>query len=302
MKSTLIIEVRDWSIKEFVLRGLAESRLGCHVAFEGKNLNPTSISSMHNSKEIASAESTGITRTTHKEVVLRGEGVIVVKNLSLNMKESDCASFVKGFKIEKEGKNMKLMNCNKNNIRCYYSRNYGKAIIVVDCGGSFPENAAIHLRIDSNSSIVSEQYIGARRLQTNCLSVVNATAARKPDSRCSDFLETFTAVLACSMPAGSLVKLGWKDGAAGDGLKFEVIATPPSGFILRESLDNSLILETTQVYSSSIEIPNIHIKRWLSFETIKFTLAYSNGAELSLIHICRCRRYAVCRSRWSPYH
>eukprot|EP00826_Nyctotherus_ovalis_P026751 TRINITY_DN20869_c0_g1_i1.p1 TRINITY_DN20869_c0_g1~~TRINITY_DN20869_c0_g1_i1.p1 ORF type:complete len:196 (+),score=43.47 TRINITY_DN20869_c0_g1_i1:106-693(+) len=25
-------------------------------------------------------------------------------------------------------------------------------------------------------------------------------------------------------------------------------------------------------------------------------------ANLSLIHICRCRRYAVCRSRWSPYH
>ena len=23
---------------------------------------------------------------------------------------------------------------------------------------------------------------------------------------------------------------------------------------------------------------------------------------LSLIHIRRCRRYAVCRSRWSPYH
>eukprot|EP00826_Nyctotherus_ovalis_P046046 TRINITY_DN5159_c0_g1_i12.p1 TRINITY_DN5159_c0_g1~~TRINITY_DN5159_c0_g1_i12.p1 ORF type:complete len:264 (+),score=21.82 TRINITY_DN5159_c0_g1_i12:544-1335(+) len=31
----------------------------------------------------------------------------------------------------------------------------------------------------------------------------------------------------------------------------------------------------------------------LNFETIK---------NLSLIHICRCRRYAVCRSRWSPYH
>ena len=24
--------------------------------------------------------------------------------------------------------------------------------------------------------------------------------------------------------------------------------------------------------------------------------------KLSLIHIWRCRRYAVCRSRWSPYH
>ena len=32
----------------------------------------------------------------------------------------------------------------------------------------------------------------------------------------------------------------------------------------------------------------------------------SNGKALllwlSLIHIWRCRRYAVCRSRWSPYH
>eukprot|EP00826_Nyctotherus_ovalis_P033721 TRINITY_DN2746_c0_g1_i1.p2 TRINITY_DN2746_c0_g1~~TRINITY_DN2746_c0_g1_i1.p2 ORF type:complete len:117 (+),score=48.10 TRINITY_DN2746_c0_g1_i1:568-918(+) len=28
----------------------------------------------------------------------------------------------------------------------------------------------------------------------------------------------------------------------------------------------------------------------------------SDPQYLSLIHICRCRRYAVCRSRWSPYH
>eukprot|EP00826_Nyctotherus_ovalis_P040674 TRINITY_DN4029_c0_g3_i2.p2 TRINITY_DN4029_c0_g3~~TRINITY_DN4029_c0_g3_i2.p2 ORF type:complete len:134 (-),score=53.92 TRINITY_DN4029_c0_g3_i2:21-422(-) len=28
----------------------------------------------------------------------------------------------------------------------------------------------------------------------------------------------------------------------------------------------------------------------------------SLAVKLSLIHICRCRRYAVCRSRWSPYH
>ena len=24
--------------------------------------------------------------------------------------------------------------------------------------------------------------------------------------------------------------------------------------------------------------------------------------SLSLIHICRCRRYSLCRSLWSPYH
>ena len=28
----------------------------------------------------------------------------------------------------------------------------------------------------------------------------------------------------------------------------------------------------------------------------------SQVATLSLIHICRCRRSTLCRSRWSPYH
>eukprot|EP00826_Nyctotherus_ovalis_P054945 TRINITY_DN7252_c0_g1_i7.p1 TRINITY_DN7252_c0_g1~~TRINITY_DN7252_c0_g1_i7.p1 ORF type:complete len:276 (-),score=77.69 TRINITY_DN7252_c0_g1_i7:17-844(-) len=33
------------------------------------------------------------------------------------------------------------------------------------------------------------------------------------------------------------------------------------------------------------------------------SVAFSTSRiHLSLIHICRCRRYAVCRSRWSPYH
>eukprot|EP00826_Nyctotherus_ovalis_P011845 TRINITY_DN13083_c0_g1_i4.p1 TRINITY_DN13083_c0_g1~~TRINITY_DN13083_c0_g1_i4.p1 ORF type:complete len:109 (+),score=24.98 TRINITY_DN13083_c0_g1_i4:458-784(+) len=32
------------------------------------------------------------------------------------------------------------------------------------------------------------------------------------------------------------------------------------------------------------------------------SLKYEWVYKLSLIHICRCRRYAVCRSRWSPYH
>ena len=29
---------------------------------------------------------------------------------------------------------------------------------------------------------------------------------------------------------------------------------------------------------------------------------HDHSQSLSLIHIWRCRRYAVCRSRWSPYH
>eukprot|EP00826_Nyctotherus_ovalis_P040205 TRINITY_DN3932_c0_g1_i1.p1 TRINITY_DN3932_c0_g1~~TRINITY_DN3932_c0_g1_i1.p1 ORF type:complete len:179 (+),score=26.06 TRINITY_DN3932_c0_g1_i1:99-635(+) len=35
---------------------------------------------------------------------------------------------------------------------------------------------------------------------------------------------------------------------------------------------------------------------------VKTQASYKGREVLSLIHICRCRRYAVCRSRWSPYH
>ena len=31
-------------------------------------------------------------------------------------------------------------------------------------------------------------------------------------------------------------------------------------------------------------------------------LTHKCGIYLSLIHIWRCRRYSLCRSRWSPYH
>ena len=46
---------------------------------------------------------------------------------------------------------------------------------------------------------------------------------------------------------------------------------------------------------------------WVTFFFfLKFHLLKLNGAgslfHLSLIHIWRCRRYSLCRSRWSPYH
>eukprot|EP00826_Nyctotherus_ovalis_P014107 TRINITY_DN13896_c0_g2_i2.p1 TRINITY_DN13896_c0_g2~~TRINITY_DN13896_c0_g2_i2.p1 ORF type:complete len:141 (-),score=42.17 TRINITY_DN13896_c0_g2_i2:22-444(-) len=41
-----------------------------------------------------------------------------------------------------------------------------------------------------------------------------------------------------------------------------------------------------------------HIESTMLFNPVQKYYQYT----LSLIHICRCRRYAVCRSRWSPYH
>ena len=46
-----------------------------------------------------------------------------------------------------------------------------------------------------------------------------------------------------------------------------------------------------------------YIKNMFTFHCNKHRLIlYLLCFFLSLIHIWRCRRYAVCRSRWSPYH
>eukprot|EP00826_Nyctotherus_ovalis_P036938 TRINITY_DN3323_c0_g1_i7.p1 TRINITY_DN3323_c0_g1~~TRINITY_DN3323_c0_g1_i7.p1 ORF type:complete len:208 (-),score=43.95 TRINITY_DN3323_c0_g1_i7:17-604(-) len=57
------------------------------------------------------------------------------------------------------------------------------------------------------------------------------------------------------------------------------------------------------VYNSAVKREKTPVKT--IFEATKqLSQFYSicSVSNLSLIHICRCRRYAVCRSRWSPYH
>ena len=41
------------------------------------------------------------------------------------------------------------------------------------------------------------------------------------------------------------------------------------------------------------------LRKWFS---TRFTFVIFMVFMLSLIHIWRCRRYSLCRSRWSPYH
>eukprot|EP00826_Nyctotherus_ovalis_P030437 TRINITY_DN24302_c0_g1_i1.p1 TRINITY_DN24302_c0_g1~~TRINITY_DN24302_c0_g1_i1.p1 ORF type:complete len:129 (-),score=20.71 TRINITY_DN24302_c0_g1_i1:15-365(-) len=55
------------------------------------------------------------------------------------------------------------------------------------------------------------------------------------------------------------------------------------------------LLEGVQIFPSEEANEEPHV--------IYKSIAHDKGGlNLSLIHICRCRRYAVCRSRWSPYH
>ena len=46
----------------------------------------------------------------------------------------------------------------------------------------------------------------------------------------------------------------------------------------------------------------VSIYACLNFKQYQFRLVFTYIYMLSLIHIWRCRRSTLCRSRWSPYH
>eukprot|EP00826_Nyctotherus_ovalis_P028475 TRINITY_DN22497_c0_g1_i2.p1 TRINITY_DN22497_c0_g1~~TRINITY_DN22497_c0_g1_i2.p1 ORF type:complete len:355 (-),score=79.66 TRINITY_DN22497_c0_g1_i2:8-1072(-) len=60
------------------------------------------------------------------------------------------------------------------------------------------------------------------------------------------------------------------------------------------------LLKNEKTFTQSIKTKKI--ANYLSQQKRLSGQFRSNTIGLSLIHICRCRRYAVCRSRWSPYH
>eukprot|EP00826_Nyctotherus_ovalis_P033326 TRINITY_DN2694_c0_g1_i1.p1 TRINITY_DN2694_c0_g1~~TRINITY_DN2694_c0_g1_i1.p1 ORF type:complete len:144 (+),score=11.17 TRINITY_DN2694_c0_g1_i1:203-634(+) len=67
--------------------------------------------------------------------------------------------------------------------------------------------------------------------------------------------------------------------------------------ILRIALQFSFAIEHSNNILQESKI-TIYIESGLSV----LWVLHGTYRYLSLIHICRCRRYAVCRSRWSPYH
>eukprot|EP00826_Nyctotherus_ovalis_P032158 TRINITY_DN25962_c0_g1_i2.p1 TRINITY_DN25962_c0_g1~~TRINITY_DN25962_c0_g1_i2.p1 ORF type:complete len:110 (-),score=32.61 TRINITY_DN25962_c0_g1_i2:12-341(-) len=74
----------------------------------------------------------------------------------------------------------------------------------------------------------------------------------------------------------------------------------------------------SEIYELSIEPSSKEVEHWrclvkghsLNRKTLSTNLTdlavtsaqFAIVSELSLIHICRCRRLLTCRSRWSPYH
>eukprot|EP00826_Nyctotherus_ovalis_P043944 TRINITY_DN4693_c0_g1_i7.p1 TRINITY_DN4693_c0_g1~~TRINITY_DN4693_c0_g1_i7.p1 ORF type:complete len:229 (+),score=47.23 TRINITY_DN4693_c0_g1_i7:472-1158(+) len=84
--------------------------------------------------------------------------------------------------------------------------------------------------------------------------------------------------------------------------------SPPKDDIYKRLCDQRKIVEESRKLQKAIlnakELDNCTFSPVINQEKKEPPIkeAAYNRLYLSLIHICRCRRYAVCRSRWSPYH
>eukprot|EP00826_Nyctotherus_ovalis_P039155 TRINITY_DN3739_c0_g1_i8.p1 TRINITY_DN3739_c0_g1~~TRINITY_DN3739_c0_g1_i8.p1 ORF type:complete len:287 (-),score=63.81 TRINITY_DN3739_c0_g1_i8:13-873(-) len=95
--------------------------------------------------------------------------------------------------------------------------------------------------------------------------------------------------------ASKLEDLGQKTAA-----KSHTKSSKNNGKVEKESLVNAGNKKTAfSIYCKSLDPYTVSGKL---IEEINFVSGDIMEMWLSLIHICRCRRYAVCRSRWSPYH
>eukprot|EP00826_Nyctotherus_ovalis_P022573 TRINITY_DN17473_c0_g1_i1.p1 TRINITY_DN17473_c0_g1~~TRINITY_DN17473_c0_g1_i1.p1 ORF type:complete len:159 (-),score=38.60 TRINITY_DN17473_c0_g1_i1:9-485(-) len=74
-----------------------------------------------------------------------------------------------------------------------------------------------------------------------------------------------------------------------------------------KALDKKVIFLLSNRELHLVKDKNLNLKHFETSKPKTVSLKYTDSTlsydyQLSLIHICRCRRYAVCRSRWSPYH
>eukprot|EP00826_Nyctotherus_ovalis_P029541 TRINITY_DN23363_c0_g1_i2.p1 TRINITY_DN23363_c0_g1~~TRINITY_DN23363_c0_g1_i2.p1 ORF type:complete len:183 (-),score=20.61 TRINITY_DN23363_c0_g1_i2:24-572(-) len=84
--------------------------------------------------------------------------------------------------------------------------------------------------------------------------------------------------------------------------------------ISKESYSQMLIQKSSEKKSTNSlnvrcicdrEVDKFTLRKYFNegdIDNIFAQMQYNSMQALSLIHICRCRRYSVCRSRWSPYH
>eukprot|EP00826_Nyctotherus_ovalis_P036269 TRINITY_DN3201_c0_g1_i25.p2 TRINITY_DN3201_c0_g1~~TRINITY_DN3201_c0_g1_i25.p2 ORF type:complete len:203 (+),score=62.46 TRINITY_DN3201_c0_g1_i25:350-958(+) len=130
----------------------------------------------------------------------------------------------------------------------------------------------------------------------------------------SDYkLEGNENMITCSWKdLSNCIKVGSRVLIADGTLVCEVTEVKPPEKIIVKVMNDGVIGERKNMNCPGTDVNLPTISETDEKDIVDFGLKYGvdmiaasfirTGEDLSLIHICRCRRSTLCRSRWSPYH
>ena len=92
------------------------------------------------------------------------------------------------------------------------------------------------------------------------------------------------------------------DGTVNKSVRAEIFGNTSVVLLYYSSIKLFLCIISCRKCIPCLTAKTSYILRRITFSCKHVPAIIRHVLPLSLIHIWRCRRYAVCRSRWSPYH
>eukprot|EP00826_Nyctotherus_ovalis_P034221 TRINITY_DN2819_c0_g1_i13.p1 TRINITY_DN2819_c0_g1~~TRINITY_DN2819_c0_g1_i13.p1 ORF type:complete len:269 (-),score=0.91 TRINITY_DN2819_c0_g1_i13:554-1360(-) len=259
MGSTFILEIEDSGIEQCVFKGAADPSLDCEIAFEYRSPEKNFGSS---GTELEEATPDRYFRTTDKEqpkiireVVFRKEGLMIIEDLSLNIQNTDCTPFITGFYVQRDGQEVSLETCRKNNIKCYY--NNKKAVIMADCGGSLPNDTVVRLEIAKNRESPLRQLMSHDRSRLLLGVSFDADIEYLKGGKCMAYLlRDIKITVLKPLPIGTYIVI-----RSNSLFTFIKDTTGLDDFIVHSNTPSGFEIETKRIYSDTIVIPNRPLTR-----------------------------------------
>ena len=85
--------------------------------------------------------------------------------------------------------------------------------------------------------------------------------------------------------------------------ELKILLSAPRGFCAGVERAIEIVEKSIQKFGAPVYVRHEIVHNKYVVDDLKNKGAiFVEELELSLIHICRCRRLLTCRSRWSPYH
>eukprot|EP00826_Nyctotherus_ovalis_P054542 TRINITY_DN7150_c0_g1_i8.p1 TRINITY_DN7150_c0_g1~~TRINITY_DN7150_c0_g1_i8.p1 ORF type:complete len:1000 (+),score=57.64 TRINITY_DN7150_c0_g1_i8:404-3403(+) len=254
MGLTLVLEIENSNVNEFVIRGVSGSRCSSQLGVEYRGSEKMLSPVVSDSESDSLAGLPGVTAAI-REVVFKENEVMIIENISLNTKSPDCAPFIAGFRIQRDSEDHEAKSYGRENIRCYYNKIKQKAVIVADCRRSLPTNTIIKLEINTAPLKEFQSYRERRLYIKYCSLTFDTQFSFDSTGGCREFAMHCKIQGECSIGIDTMFEYAiYNTGIA------LTSYTLDNGYFLRNFNSTTLQYHKSTFYYGSSELPKLGLR------------------------------------------